>query len=159
MNETTLQITRILIWQCIAMFVCGQALYLLFIKIPAARTRAEKLNKDFTLKEYWSKDWNLIVGMPVVAAMLILGLQELVHWKAELLEYIRWFFGFVGMGGSSFIIGKYSSYEKMLNRIMDIQSDVIAAVPGVQQAAESAATLKLPKETVTAPAIDKIQNG
>ncbi len=140
------------------MFLCGQALYLLFIKIPAARKRAESLNKDFSISEYWKKDWNLIIGMPVVAAMLILGLQELVHWKPEVLSYIRWFFGFVGMGGSSFIIGKYSSYEKLLNRIGDIKSDISDSIPGVAFQADLAAKTKTPKEIITAPVIEQIKS-
>jgi len=90
--------------------------------------------------------------------MLIIGLQELVHWKPEVLSYIRWFFGFVGMGGSSFIIGKYSGYERLLNRIGDIKSDISDSIPGVADAADVAAKAKAPKETVTTEAIQQIKN-
>ena len=81
--------TLSLYFQCVAMYLLGQAVDLFLLKIPELRTLYRKANEDFCWKKYWQSDWNVIIGTQVVGLMLVLGLNELTHWKPAILEYVK----------------------------------------------------------------------
>jgi len=121
-------ITTQLIIQCILMFILGQLLQLFWLKIPSLKKRAKAANYQFSIKEYWGTDWNLILGTQVIGAMLILGLNELTQWKPIILEVVRWFFGGIGAFSNSVVLSKLSSYEKKLNNFIDVKTDIADGV-------------------------------
>lgn len=123
-NEHVVLITRQMVLWCVVMFIGGQLLQLFWVKIPAVKERCRVANKPFSMKTYWESDWNLIVGTCIFGGMLIVGLGELVTIKPEVLSYIRWFFAFIGFAGSSFVLSKYSKFEKSINAIVDLKTDI-----------------------------------
>lgn len=108
----------------VLMFLLGQALHLFWIKIPAVKKRANAANHKFSWAEYWREDWHLIIGTNVFGIMLIAGLDQLLNWKPAILEYVKWFFGGVGVFASTVILGKLSQYEKMLTKVIDIKTNI-----------------------------------
>jgi len=110
--------------QCVAMFVLGQALQIFLIKIPAVRERCRVSNKAFTIHDWFGCDWNIVVATFIIGAMLIIGLDQIVHWKPGILDYVKWFFAFVGAFGSNVALAKWSSFEKGLNNLIDIKTDI-----------------------------------
>lgn len=123
-------ITNWLLVQCILMFICGQTVHLLLVKMPAIKKRAGAVNKKFLFAEWWSEDWNIILGTQVIGIMIVLGLNELLNWKPEVLEYVKWFFGAVGAFGSTVAMSKYSQYEKMITGVMDVKANLSDAITG-----------------------------
>lgn len=110
--------------QCVAMYIFGQVLHVLLVKVPAARQRSIIANETFTFGKYWKSDWHLIVANQVFGAMLIIGLDQIANWKPFILEYLKWFFAGLGYVGSSAILAKFSKYEKTLQNVIDIKTNI-----------------------------------
>lgn len=106
------------------MFFLGQAAHIFLVKIPAVKTRCRAANKPFTWKEWLNCDWNVLAGTLAIGALLICGLDEFLKWKPETLEYIKWFFAAVGAMGSNVVMAKMSQFEKTLNNVIDIKSNI-----------------------------------
>lgn len=123
-----MEITQQLITWCIVMFILGQAVQLFIVKIPSVRERCRAANKDFSFAEYWKSDWNLVIGMGLFGGMLVVGLQEIIGMKPEVLNYVRWFFGGVGFSGQSFILSRWSKFEKVLNAVVDVKTNIADGV-------------------------------
>jgi len=110
--------------QCVLMFMGGQAVHLFFIKIPALRKRAMAANMDFTGKQYWKEDWPIIVGTQVLGMVVILGLDQIVHWKPWILEWVKWWFAGLGAFGSTIVMSKWSPFEKKLLDVIDVKTNI-----------------------------------
>jgi len=117
-------------WFCVAMSVLGQAAHLFLVKVPGLKKTARALNKQFTWKEWFASDWNIIVGTQVITALCILGLDEIVTWKPEVLSYVKWFFAGIGAFGSTIAMAKMSQFEKQLTALTDVKASVSDAVTG-----------------------------
>jgi hypothetical protein len=122
--------TKSLYIQCVAMFILGQAAHLFLIKVPAVKQRCRAANKPFTWKEWWNCDWNVVIGTQIVGALVIIGLDQLLNWKPFILDYVKWFFAGVGAFGSTVAMAKWSQYEKSLNALLDVKSNVADAITG-----------------------------
>lgn len=114
--------------QCVFMFIGGQLIHLFLIKIPALRKRAIAANKTFSTKEYWQEDWTVIVGTQVVGMVVILGLDQIVHWKPVILDWVKWWFAGLGAFGSTLIMSKWSPFEKKLLNIIDVKTNIADGV-------------------------------
>lgn len=127
LNESHL--TPALLAICVIMNILGQGAHLLFVTIPDARQKMISLNKKFSFAEWWSCDWNLIIGVQVISLALLLGLTEFLHWKPGVLEYIRWFFFIFGTVGS--LIGmRWSKYQKTIMGFIDVNANISSVVAG-----------------------------
>jgi hypothetical protein len=116
--------TLLLYLQCIAMFQCGQLVHLLLIKIPAVKKRTNAVNKAFLFIEWWKCDWNIIIATQVIGIAIIIGLDQILHWKPEIMDYVKWFFFFMGAFGSTVAMAKFSQYEKSITGLSDIKSNI-----------------------------------
>lgn len=113
-----------------AMFFLGQLLHLLLVKIPGLRGRARAANKEFVFTDWWKEDWNIIIATNIIGVMALIGLDELLGWKPEIQNVIKWFFAGVGMGGSTIVMKYGSKYEKILMSVLDIKSNIADNVVG-----------------------------
>ena len=114
--------------QCVLMFMGGQAIHLFLVKIPALKKRARAANKDFTMKEYWTEDWSIVVGTQVVGMVVILGLDQIVHWKPVILDWVKWWFAGLGAFGSTLIMSRWSPFEKKLLNLIDTKTNIADSV-------------------------------
>lgn len=112
------------------MFIGGQGLHLFLVKIPSIKKRASAVSRPFVWSDWWSCDWNIIIATQIIGGMSIIGLDELVNWKPEILEYVRWFFAGIGAFGSTVAMAKFSSYEKTLTNLIDVKASVSDALTG-----------------------------
>jgi len=110
--------------QCVAMFILGQAIDLFLFKIPELRKMYATANEDFVWKKYWKSDWNTIVGTQLTGIVLIIGLDQLTHWKPVIIDYTKWFFAGFGAWGSSIVVAKGSAAKKYIMNIIDAKTNV-----------------------------------
>lgn len=110
--------------QCVAMFILGQAIDLFLFKIPELRKMYATANEDFVWKKYWKSDWNTIVGTQLIGIVLIIGLDQLTHWKPVIIDYTKWFFAGFGAWGSSIVVAKGSAAKKYIMNIIDAKTNV-----------------------------------
>jgi site-specific recombinase len=101
----------------------GQAVDLLLLTIPELRDLYKKANKEFSLSEYWKHDWNKIIGIQIFGAMLILGLDQFLHWKPQTIDYIKWCFGGGGMIIST-VASRYGRYKKLVMNVIDKKTNI-----------------------------------
>src|SRR5437762_13515301 len=87
--------------QCVAMFILGQALHLFLIKVPQIKTQSRAVGKPFAWKSWWNCDWNIIIATQIIGALFIVGLDQFLNWKPEVLNYVKWFFAGLGAFGST----------------------------------------------------------
>lgn len=116
--------TTIFYITCILMFLGGQALQLFWVKIPSVKKRAKAANAKYSFSDYWADEWNLIIGSFVLCMLLIIGLDEILNLKPQVLDVCKWFFGIMGYMGQSIVLSKLSKYEGKLNEIVDIKTDI-----------------------------------
>lgn len=110
--------TPILYLQCVGMFLLGQGLTFFFVTTPMLQTLYKKANEDFSMKKYWANDWNKIIGVQLLGALFILGLDQLLHWKPWVLDGIKWWFAGLGVVGD--LLGaRLSAYRKSIMEVID----------------------------------------
>lgn len=111
------------IW-CVSMFIMGQLLHLFLSKIPALMKRAKVANYQFKISDYWKEEWYIVIGTQIFGAMTIIGIDEIAHWKPDVVDYVKWFFAGLGYFFSSVIIKWLGTYEKKLLKIINIKTDI-----------------------------------
>lgn len=112
------------------MFFAGQLLHLLVVKIPSLRIKTRQANKKFSLKDWFIEDWNLIIGLNILGSMFLMGLDEVLAWKPEIQNVVKWFFAAVGAFGNSIVLQKFSKYEHVLGSVLDIKANIADKVVG-----------------------------
>jgi hypothetical protein len=112
------------------MAILGQFLQLLLVKIPMIKRKCNAANKNFSWVDWWNCDWHIVIGTMVLVALLIVGLDEFLNWKPNVLEYIKWFFAGIGAFGSTVTMAYLSKYESQIMALLDIKSNVSDAVTG-----------------------------
>ena len=115
--------------QCVAMLILGQALQVFLIKVPDIKNKATLSNQKFIWKDWWAADWNLVIGTSILGALTIVGLDELIHWKEQILEYVKWFFAGIGFIGSTIVLAKYSKYAAYFNGVIDVKTNLADGLP------------------------------
>lgn len=112
------------------MFILGQALHLFLIKIPAVKARTRAVNKAFIFLEWINCDWNIIVATQIIGALFIVGLDQFLAWKPEVLEYVKWFFAAIGAFGSTIAMSRWSQFEKTVLGLSSVKSNISDVVTG-----------------------------
>lgn len=98
------------------MYLLGQALHLLLIKVPELKQLSQVNNHEFSLIEWWKKDWNVIIGSLLLGPSLFLGLDQLIGIKPSIENIAVWLFWGVGVMGSA-IAMRFSDYSKKGNEV------------------------------------------
>lgn len=112
------------------MFIMGQALHLFWNKIPAFKKRASAANKPFSYKEMWQCDGHIIIGLQFLAASIFLGLDQIIHYKPEIIDYTKWLFWLIGAYGSSVAFQKFSQYDGQLTEILSQKANFFDKLSG-----------------------------
>lgn len=108
---------------CVAFWFLGQGVDLMLLTIPTLRELFKKANMEFSMKEYWKHDWNKIIGIQLLGIMLILGLEQIIHWKPQVLVYASGSFGLAGMIAST-IASRYGKYKKAIMSVIDKKTNI-----------------------------------
>lgn len=115
--------------QCVAMLILGQLAQIFLMKIPDIKKQAKIANAQFIWKDWWNADWNLVIGTAILGALAIVGIDELAHWKPEILEYVKWFFAAIGALGSYVVMAKMSKYAAYFNGVIDTKTNIADGIP------------------------------
>lgn len=114
----------------ISAFICGQALQLLFVKIPSLKKNFAAANKKMYFKEWWDCDWNLILGMPFIMILLLLLLKELVLWQPVFGNYMVSTFAGAGFAGSQIVMHFGSSFGDGVIKLLSAKANIADALTG-----------------------------
>jgi hypothetical protein len=111
------------------MYLLGQALHLLLIKIPELRELSRANNHEFSLKEWAKKDWNVIVGSALLGPVLFIGLDQIIKIKPWVENITVWLFWGVGVMGNALAM-RFSAYSQKVMRYLDVKSNFSDATIG-----------------------------
>lgn len=111
------------------MYLLGQALHLLLIKIPELKQLSHANNHKFSLVDWWNKDWNVILGSILLGPSLFLGLDQLIGIKPSIENIAVWLFWGVGVMGSA-IAMRFSDYSKKVMKYLDMKANISDATTG-----------------------------
>lgn len=119
-----------LLVQCVIMALLGQTLHLLLVKIPSFKKKSQAANKNFSFKEMWLCDWNVIVATAIIIALVTIGLDQLIAWKPQIKDYVKWYYAGLGAFGSTIAMSRFSQFEAGLTNLLSVKSNVSDAVTG-----------------------------
>jgi hypothetical protein len=119
----TTQITLVMYGLYILTFILGQALTIFWWDIPQVRALAARANHDFIWKDYWAKEWNMIIGLEILGTIVFLVLDQIIHWKPTILEQMWWISPIFGMLGSG-IGGRFGAYRKKMLDLLDKKANI-----------------------------------
>ncbi len=109
---------------CFLMYTLGYLLCLLWSTIPALKKKCKQLNRKFSLREWIKCDWNILLGNLVFAAILLLTLRELMHWKPVISDFVGLFFVFAGAFLTSVVQSKWGALNNSLGKLIDVKSNI-----------------------------------
>lgn len=113
--------------QCVGMFLIGQGLTFFFVTTPMLRELYRKAGEEFSMKKYWKDDWNKIIGVQLLGALVILGLDQIIQWKPWVLNGVKWWFA--GLGALGDILGaRWSTYRKTAMTIIDRNTNIAKSI-------------------------------
>ncbi len=115
--------------QCVIMLILGQALQIFLMKIPDIKKQAKLANQQFIWKDWWASDWNLVIGTAVIGAIALIGLDEIFHWKPQIVEYVKFFFVLIGAVGSYVVMAKLSKYAAYFEKVIDVKTNIADGLP------------------------------
>lgn len=119
--------TTELTWQMyalyVALFILGQVLTIFWWDIPEVQKLAKVANEEFNWQEYWRKSWNMIIGLEVLGIMVFLVLDQIIHWRPQLMDKLWWMSGIFGIMGTA-IGSRFGVYRNKILNIMDHKTDI-----------------------------------
>jgi hypothetical protein len=92
--------------------------------IPQIRQLAAVANHDFDPKEYWKKSWNIHVGLQILGTIVFLVLDQIIHWKPQILTMMWWISPVFGMMGTA-IASRFGTYRKFFMNILDKKANLL----------------------------------
>jgi hypothetical protein len=110
--------------QCLALGILGLLFHLFAMKIPAVRSRAKAANMPFTLKAYFAEDYPAVIASLITVIIAVLCVDELVGYKPAIMDYLKFFFVFVGFTGSSILISVLGRFDASIKTIVDVKTDI-----------------------------------
>lgn len=108
---------------CLIAGVLG-ILFHLILNINKTKKRFNVANLEFDFGMYVKGEiWALIASLltVVIATYLI---DELANFRPEILEWIKFFFVFVGYSGSSLLVGILGKANSYVNKVVDAKTDI-----------------------------------
>lgn len=112
--------------QCVGMFLIGQGLTFFFVTTPMLRALYKRASEDFSMNKYWKDDYNKVIGVQLLGALFILGLDQIIQWKPWVLDGIKWWFAGLGVVGD--LIGsRLSTYRKSIMDVIDKKTNIADA--------------------------------
>lgn len=105
--------------QCFIAGILGILFHVVAVKIPKLQKRFKTANLEFSLKEYIKGDYPALLSSLVTVFTCAYVLDEIVGVKPEILEFVKFFFVFVGYSGSSLLVSALSKADSYVNKIID----------------------------------------
>lgn len=115
--------------QYVAMFMLGQAIHLLAVKIPSLRKKSATNNHTFSWADWWKEDWNLVLAATGLGTAILVGLDEFMGWHQWIADNIKWTFWAIGFMGNSIGL-RASNYEKKIMAFLDLKANFTDAAIG-----------------------------
>ena len=106
---------------CFLIAAVGQILFNV-LKIKGLQDKANIANLQFSVKDYFKKDWLSVLASFLTVLLVLACIDSLLKWKPEVVDYIRPIFAFVGYTGSDIASRIFGVMNKRLNDAIDYKT-------------------------------------
>lgn len=116
---------------CFIIALVGMALQIA-LKMKSLQDKSRVANIEFKPSQYFQQDWLSITASLLTIIMFLLFLDNILKWRADIVNYIKIGFAFVGYTGSDIASRLFGVLNKKINNVIDTKtniSDGIAEVP------------------------------
>lgn len=110
--------------QCIIAGILGVAFHVFIVKLPALKKRSHVANIPFHPAEYFKNDWLGIVGSLLSVVIFVFLLDEVAKFNNKVMDFVKFFFVFVGYAGSSLLQALLSNTNKYINKVVDRKTNI-----------------------------------
>ncbi len=110
--------------QCFIIGLVGILFHVFVIKLPSVKERSRVANKPFSIQSYLADDWVALGASLITLIACLLFIDEVLKWRPNIINYIKFGFLFVGYTGSSILLSVLSQADKKINSIVDKKTDI-----------------------------------
>lgn len=109
---------------CFGTGILGILFHVFALKLPALKKRCNAAGKDFSVRDYVKDDWLALSSSVLSLLISIVVLDEVVKFKPFIVEYLKFFFVFVGYTGSSVLQSILGKTDRALNKMINDSPDL-----------------------------------
>lgn len=110
--------------ECFIAGLLGILFHVFALKLPAVKKRAEAANVAFSVKEYLKADWLALISSVLTLIICVYVLDEITKFRPSILDWIKFFFVFIGFTGSSILIHALGRADKTIRDIVDVKTNI-----------------------------------
>lgn len=107
---------------CFVVALVGMALQTV-LKLKSLQDKARAGNIKFSPWIYFKNDWLSITASVLTIILFLICLDNVLHWKPAIVDYVKIGFAFVGYVGSDIASRLFSVVNKKINSIIDLKTD------------------------------------
>src|SRR5262245_52625619 len=119
----------LLLIKCFIGGLLGILFHVFVIKYPALKKRAAAVKVELSLSTYLKQDLVSIIGSVITVLIVIFIIDEIAHFRPEIMEVLKFFFIFVGHTGSSILQYIFGVADKKLRNIVDLKTGATETNP------------------------------
>ena len=110
--------------ECFIAGLLGLLFHVFVIKLPAVKKRSEAANLPFTLSAYLKADWLALSSSVLTIVIGVFILDEITQYRPSILEWVKFFFIFIGYTGSSILQAALGRFDKATREVVDIKTNI-----------------------------------
>lgn len=118
---------------CFVVALVGMALQTA-LKMKGLQDKARMANVEFKARSYFVQDWLSIVASILTIILFLLFVDNILHWKPAIVDYIKIGFGFLGYSGSDIASRIFGVVNKKLNSAIDYKTTIADQATGTENA-------------------------
>src|SRR5688572_3007530 len=103
---------------CFIVALVGMALQTL-LKMKSLQDKSKAANVEFKPSQYFKEDWISITASILTIVMFLLFLDNILKWRADIVNYVKVGFAFVGYTGSDIASRLFGVLNKKINNVID----------------------------------------
>jgi hypothetical protein len=109
---------------CLFAGILGIVLYLFVVKIPSALQHSKVANVNAGIADYFAHDYPSVIASLISVIIGVICADEFLRWQPAAQGYLKIIFAFYGFTGSSILIAIFGKFNKYINSIVDIKTDI-----------------------------------
>lgn len=94
------------------------------IKMQAVKKRLEATGIGFSIRAYLSSEWLALTASFLTVCIFIFILDEVTKIKPQVVDYLKYFFIFIGYTGSSILLSVLGRTDKAVNKVLNNEPNV-----------------------------------
>ena len=109
---------------CFLAGLSGICAHVLFIKLPELKKSSKVANRPFVLSGYFSDEWLALASSVLTILIAMLVIDEIIKWQPFVIDWLKWFFVFIGYTGSSLLQAALGKTADKINQVIDVKTNI-----------------------------------